>query len=138
MIFTGRLSSVLVFFKKLNFLIFNVLREKAEAFFFFFLFFSFQKELLRQRIKGLCTNELKSWIFGCVKARELSRCPKPIFEFIMHMPLFRLFVPFFLFLSFSLAGRVELGVDRLFREEGFRALLKGKRVGLITNQTGVG
>ena len=128
---------MLFFFKKLNFLIFNVLREKAEAFFFFFLFFSFQKELLRQRIKGLCTNELKSWIFGCVKTRELSRCPKPIFEFIMHMPLFRLFVPFFLFLSFSLAGRVELGVDRLFREEGFRALLKGKRVGLITNQTGV-
>ncbi|HCJ83818.1 MAG: hypothetical protein A2Y28_00480 [Chlamydiae bacterium GWC2_50_10] len=59
---------MLFFFKKLNFLIFNVLREKAEAFFFFFLFFSFQKELLRQRIKGLCTNELKSWIFGCVKA----------------------------------------------------------------------
>ena len=34
-------------------------------------------------------------------------------------------------------ARVELGVDRLFQEEGFRALLRGKRVGLVTNQTGV-
>ena len=34
-------------------------------------------------------------------------------------------------------ARVELGVDCLFREEGFQSLLKGRCVGLVTNQTGV-
>ena len=36
----------------------------------------------------------------------------------------------------SLQAKVELGIDRLFKEE-YSPLLKGKRVGLITNQTGM-
>lgn len=36
----------------------------------------------------------------------------------------------------SLQAKVEVGIDRLFNEE-YRPLLKGKKVGLITNQTGI-
>lgn len=38
--------------------------------------------------------------------------------------------------TFSLFGRVELGIDRLFQSDTIH-LVEGKRVGLITNQTGV-
>ncbi len=34
-------------------------------------------------------------------------------------------------------ARVELGVERLFKEEKHTSFLRGKRVGLVTNQTGV-
>ena len=54
------------------------------------------------------------------------------------MRLFRVILGLGLVLGWGCAwAQVELGVDRLFKEEGFRALLQGKRVGLVTNQTGV-
>ena len=47
-----------------------------------------------------------------------------------------LLISFCLLITVSLFGRVELGVDRLFQSDMIH-LVEGKRVGLITNQTGV-
>ncbi len=41
-----------------------------------------------------------------------------------------------LLLSFSLHAQVRVGIDRLF-EDQYSGLIKNKRVGLITNHTGV-
>ena len=54
----------------------------------------------------------------------------------MHQLFFSTFLSFLTFCSFLLFGRVELGVDRLF-EPQYRSLVEGKRVGLITNRTGM-
>ena len=50
---------------------------------------------------------------------------------MLYKQLFILLIPYLL-----LAGKVELGIDRFFKE-GYVNAIEGKRVGLITNQTGV-
>lgn len=54
----------------------------------------------------------------------------------MHQLFFSLFLPLLCFFSLPLFGRIDLGVDRLF-EPQFKTLVEGKRVGLITNRTGM-
>src|SRR6185295_8239224 len=51
--------------------------------------------------------------------------------------LFCLFFYFCSVVSAQISAEVKLGVDRLFEEE-FVKEMKGKKIGLITNQTGVG
>lgn len=53
----------------------------------------------------------------------------------MHLRLFRIFFLYLPVLLFA-EPKIELGVDAFFKD-GHSALLKNKKVGLITNQTGV-
>lgn len=48
--------------------------------------------------------------------------------------LIRIF--FFLFPLYLFAAKVELGIDRFFKD-GFEGLIRKKKIGIITNQTGV-
>jgi uncharacterized protein YbbC (DUF1343 family) len=56
--------------------------------------------------------------------------------FFMSTSCFRLCVLWCVAASCLLFGRVELGIDRLF-QPGSMSIVEGKKVGLITNQTGV-
>lgn len=51
----------------------------------------------------------------------------------------KLFFFLYLFVAFMLHGNAEvtLGIDRLINEEAYFSLIKGKRVGLVTNHTAV-